>query len=210
MQMVAPKLMAEDSANNFSQNSESEENSPPASASSTPTGAEAQVLEDPFHRMDICETPHSVEEPPEPQQPTQPAVHPTQPDLQPTQPVVQPSLPVPHPPRVGSQYRMPAEPCFVYDVSELHYQIIDISITGISYKTSTQHVFALVTAWSLLMKLTVSCCSGSRGERQDFVKLDRWHTGSCPAVFISQSASHRRGRLGGCYRVLSSHWAYCW
>ena len=125
MQMVAPKLMAEDSANNFSQNSGSEENSPPASASSTPTAAEAQVLKGPFHRMDVCETPHSVEEPPEPQQltqparqptqpapqPTQPVLQPTQPDLQPTQPVVQPSLPVPHPPRVGSLYRMPTEPC---------------------------------------------------------------------------------------------------
>lgn len=51
MQMVGPKLMAEDSANNFSQNSGSEENSPPASASSTPTGAEAQGLEGPFHRV---------------------------------------------------------------------------------------------------------------------------------------------------------------
>ena len=119
LQMVAPKLMAEDSANNFSQNSGSEENSPPASASSTPTGAEAQVLEGPFQSVEFYEAPHSVEEPLEPQQPTQPALQPTQPALQPTQPflqpsqpVLQPSLPVPHPPRVGSLYVMPAiEPC---------------------------------------------------------------------------------------------------
>lgn len=117
MQTIAPKLMAEDSANNFSQNSGSEENSPPLSASSTPTGAEAQVLEGPFQRMEVCETSHSVKELPEPEhttqpmlQPTQPVLQPTQPVPQPTQPVLQASLPIPHPPRVGLQYELPTKP----------------------------------------------------------------------------------------------------
>lgn len=124
MQAIAPKLMAEDSANNFSQNSGSEENSPPVSASSTPTGAEAQTLEGPFRRVDVCETSHSVVELPEPEHTTQPNVQPTQADLQPAQPVLQPtqpvrqaSLPVPHPPRVGLQCQMPAKPflsCIMY------------------------------------------------------------------------------------------------
>lgn len=110
MQTIAPKLMAEDSANNFSQNSGSEENSPAVSASSTPTAAEAQVLEGPFQRVDVYETSHSVEEVPEPEHTTQPMLQPSQPVLQPTQPVLQASLPIPHPPRVGLQHEMPAKP----------------------------------------------------------------------------------------------------
>ncbi|KAL3132079.1 hypothetical protein ABBQ32_008689 [Trebouxia sp. C0010 RCD-2024] len=54
---VATKLMAEDSANNFSQNSGSEDNSPLPSESSTPTGAEAQAVEGPFYTGEVCEAP---------------------------------------------------------------------------------------------------------------------------------------------------------
>lgn len=95
MQTVVTKLMAEDSANNFSQNSGSEDSSPLPSETSTPTGAEAQAVEGPFHTGEVCEAPQPqadlpyqlanqasqlVEEQPEPHQPT---------------------LPIPQPPRVG-------------------------------------------------------------------------------------------------------------
>lgn len=123
MQTIAPKLMAEDSANNFSQNSGSEDSSPPVSASSTPTGAEAQTLEGPFQMVDVCETSHSVEELPEAEHTTQPDVQPSEPVLQPAQPVPQPtqpvlqaSLPIPHPPRVGLQYEVPSYAFFPYIV----------------------------------------------------------------------------------------------
>ena len=110
--MIATKLMAEDSANNFSQNSGSEENSPPESASSTPTGAEAQFVEGPFHRVDVLEAPQLVEEQPEPYQaephqpePHQPEPHQSEPhQFEPRQHEPQQlTLPVPQPPRVGIQ-----------------------------------------------------------------------------------------------------------
>lgn len=94
--MVTAKLVAEDSANNFSQNSGSEESSPLPSETSTPTGAEAQALEGPFDRGNSCEAPqlqgdglyqmvHQAIQPVE----QQPESHP-------------PTLPIPQPPRVGS------------------------------------------------------------------------------------------------------------
>lgn len=48
MQMVAPKLMAEDSANNYLQRSASVESSATESLESTPTAAEAELLQGPF------------------------------------------------------------------------------------------------------------------------------------------------------------------
>ncbi|KAL3156386.1 hypothetical protein ABBQ38_000700 [Trebouxia sp. C0009 RCD-2024] len=88
---VVTKLMAEDSANNFSQNSGSEDSSPLPSETSTPTGAEAQAVEGPFHTGEVCEAPQPqadlpyqlanqasqlVEEQPEPHQPTLPIPQP--------------------------------------------------------------------------------------------------------------------------------------
>ena len=53
MQVVAPKLMAEDSANNYLQRSASDESSATESLESTPTAAEAEVLQGPFQTASV-------------------------------------------------------------------------------------------------------------------------------------------------------------
>lgn len=65
--MVAPKLMAEDSANNYLQRSGSEETSPAESLENTPTAAEATALQGPFLRISVFDTPQEPDRQPEPQ-----------------------------------------------------------------------------------------------------------------------------------------------
>ena len=67
VQMVAPKLMAEDSANNYLQRSGSEEISPAESLENTPTAAEATALQGPFLRISVFDTPQEPDRQPEPQ-----------------------------------------------------------------------------------------------------------------------------------------------
>ena len=57
MQMVAPKLMAEDSANNYLQRSASDESSATESLESTPTAAEAELMQGPFQRASVSAPP---------------------------------------------------------------------------------------------------------------------------------------------------------
>lgn len=67
MQMVAPKLMAEDSANNYLQHSGSDQISPAESLENTPTAAEAEALQGPFLRISVSDTPQEPDRQPEPQ-----------------------------------------------------------------------------------------------------------------------------------------------
>lgn len=67
MQMVAPKLMAEDSANNYLQGSGADENSPAESLENTPTAAETEALQGPFLRISVSDTSQQPVRHPEPQ-----------------------------------------------------------------------------------------------------------------------------------------------
>ncbi len=67
MQMVAPKLMAEDSANNYLQRSGSDQISPAESLENTPTAAEAEALQGPFLRISVSDTAQEPDRQPEPQ-----------------------------------------------------------------------------------------------------------------------------------------------
>ena len=67
MQMVAPKLMAEDSANNYLQRSGSDQISPAESLENTPTAAEAEALPGPYLRISVSDTPQEPDRQPEPQ-----------------------------------------------------------------------------------------------------------------------------------------------
>ncbi len=78
--MVAPKLLAEDSANNFLQRSDSEQSSPTESPETTPTAVEAETMQSPFLRVSVSDAPMLPEKQPEPQ-----------------------SLPSPQPPRVPTR-----------------------------------------------------------------------------------------------------------
>ena len=88
LQMIAPKLVAEDSANNFVQSSGSEDSSPAESRSVTPTAAEAALQPGPFLKINVPESSHETVEPAD--QPIQQSQQ--EPEPQP--------LPAPHPPRV--------------------------------------------------------------------------------------------------------------
>ncbi|DBA71896.1 TPA: hypothetical protein ACH3X2_010942 [Trebouxia sp. C0005] len=65
--MVAPKLMAEDSANNYLQGSGADENSPAESLENTPTAAETEALQGPFLRISVSDTSQQPVRHPEPQ-----------------------------------------------------------------------------------------------------------------------------------------------